>query len=82
MHFIEKQAYKLKLLKKWRIYDVFHMLLLEQNTTKKRQVYENVTELNTGNENSREYKIEAICNSTVYARELAGHLPEFYYLVF
>ena len=29
LHLIGKQAYKLKLPKKWRIYDIFHMLLLE-----------------------------------------------------
>ena len=30
---VGKQGYKLKLLKKWKIHDVFHMSLLEQNTT-------------------------------------------------
>ena len=29
LHLIGKQAYKLKLLRKWRIHDVFHVLLLE-----------------------------------------------------
>ena len=33
-----KQTYKLELPKKWRIHDVFHVLLLEQDITKKRQV--------------------------------------------
>ena len=33
--------------------------------------------------NNKEYKIEDICNSAVYARELeASHLSELYYLVF
>ena len=32
-------------------------------------------------EDSREYEVEAICDSAVYARELAGHLPGLYYLV-
>ena len=41
-----------------------------------------MTELNAGNDEGREYKVEAICNSTVYVRELASHLPGFYYLVF
>lgn len=31
---VKKQVYKLKLLKKWRIYDVFYILFLEQNTIK------------------------------------------------
>ena len=35
---IGKQAYKLKLPKKLRIHDVFHISLLEQDTTKKGQV--------------------------------------------
>ena len=30
---------------------------------------------------SEEYEVEVICNSVVYARELEGHLPGFYYLV-
>ena len=43
---------------------------------------ENVTELDAGDDESREYKMEAICNSAVYTRKSAGHLPELYYLVF
>ena len=32
--------------------------------------------------NNKEYEVESIRNSAVYARELeAGHLPGFYYLV-
>ena len=40
LHPVGKQAYKLELLKKWRIYDVFHVLLLEQDTTRKERVDE------------------------------------------
>ncbi len=29
----------------------------------------------------KEYEVEAICDSAVYARELEGHLPGLYYLV-
>ena len=29
LHPVKKQVYKLKLLKKWKIYDVFHVSLLE-----------------------------------------------------
>ena len=60
---VEKQAYKLELLKKWKIHDVFHVLLLEQNTTKKERVDKNATELaklDTGNNKGGEYKVEAI----------------------
>ena len=38
LHPVSKQAYKLKLPKKWKIYNVFHGFLLEQNTTKKGRV--------------------------------------------
>ena len=59
---------------------VFHVSLLEQDTTRKGRVDENATELDAGDE-SGEYEVEAIRNSAVYARESAGHLPGFYYLV-
>ena len=83
LHPVGKQAYKLELLRKWRIHDVFHMSLLEQDTTRKGQVDENnATELDAG-DNSGKYKVEAIWDSAVYARELeSGHLPGLYYLVF
>ena len=35
LHPVGKQAYKLKLPKNWKIHDVFHVSLLEQDTTKK-----------------------------------------------
>ena len=80
LHLVGKQAYKLELPKKWKIHDVFHVSLLEQDTTRKERV-EKVPELDAGN-NSKEYKIEAIWDSAVYAMELeSGHLPGFYYLV-
>ena len=58
------------------------MSLLEQDTTRKRQIEENnATELNTGNESGK-YEMEAICDSAVYARESkSSHLPRLYYLV-
>ena len=65
------------------IHNVFHVSLLEQNTTKKRRVDKNATELDAGNNDSGEYKVEAIRDSAVYARESeSGHLPGFYYLIF
>ncbi len=71
-----KQAYKIELPKKWRIHDVFHVSLLEQNTTRKGRV-ETAIELDEGD--SEEYEVEAICDSAVYARESEGHLPGLYY---
>ena len=38
LHPLGKQAYKLELPKKWRIHNIFHIFLLEQDTTKKRRV--------------------------------------------
>ena len=56
------------------------MSLLEQDTTKKGQVDKNATELESGD--SEEYKLEAIRDSAVYAKESeSGYLPGFYYLV-
>ena len=69
LHPVQKQAYKLKLLRKWRIHDVFHVLLLEQDITSKGQVDQEARqiEFDAGNNKSGEYKIEAIRDSAVYA---------------
>ena len=57
------------------------MLLLEQDTTRKGWVDENVTELNVGDDNKK-YKVEAIWDSAFYTRKSeSGQLPGFYYLV-
>ena len=80
---VGKKAYKLDFSKKWRIHNVFHVLLLKQNNTRKRRVDDNnnAAELDTGDE-SREYKVEAIQDSAVYARESElGHLLALYYRV-
>ena len=55
------------------------MSLLEQDTIKKERV-EKVPEYNAG-DNSKKYKIEAIRDSAVYARETEGYLPGLDYLV-
>ena len=84
LHPVGKQAYKLELPRKWRIHDVFHVSLLEQDTTRKGRVDENATELaelDAGDDEGGEYEVEAIRDSAVYARESAGHLPGLYYLV-
>ena len=65
LHPVGKQAYKLELPRNWKIHDVFHVSLLEQDTTRK----------------GREYEVEAIRNSVVYAKEADGYLPGLYYLV-
>ena len=54
---------------------------MEQDTIRKERVDEKVTELDFKAGNSEEYKVEAIWDSAVYARDLEGHLPGLYYLV-
>ena len=56
------------------------MLLLEQNITRKGRVDENVTEFKASND--KQYKVEGIWDSAVYAKEsAASHLLELYYLI-
>ena len=59
------------------------MSLLKQDTTRKKRVDdENAEELDVGDKKAGEYKVEAIRDSAVYARESeSGHLLGFYYLV-
>ena len=42
LHPMSSQTYKLELPKRWRIHNVFHLCLLEQNITKKRQIDEKI----------------------------------------
>ena len=59
------------------------MSLLEKDTTRKERVDENVIELDIGDDNSREYKVEAIWDSTVYKRESElNYLLGLYYRLF
>ena len=79
LHSVGKQVYKLELPKKWRIHDVFHVSLLEQDTTKKGRV--NDMQLEFEADDDKEYEVDGIRDSAVYARESAGQLPGLYYLV-
>ena len=82
LHPVEKQTYKLKLPRKWRIHDFFHVSLLEQDSTRKERMNKKVTKLDFEAGNSEEYKLKAIRDSAVYAMKLkSGHLLEFHYLV-
>ncbi len=83
LHLLRKQAYKLELPKKWRIYDIFHVSLLEQDITRKEQVDKITSRLEfESNGDGKEYKVKAIWDSKVYTKELdSDHLPGFYYLV-
>ena len=55
------------------------MSLLEQDTTRKRREF-SVPEFEPGDDD-KEYEMEAIRDSAVYAQEADGHLPGLYYLV-
>ena len=82
LHPVSKQAYKLELPKKWRIHNVFHISLLEQDTTKKRQVNDMQLDFEFEASDDKKYEIDGIWDSTVDAKESATkQLPGFYYLV-
>lgn len=82
LYLVGKQAYKLKLSKKWRIYDVFYVLLLEEDTTRKGWVdkKDKKTKFEAGDK--EEYEVKRIQNSAIYGKKLEkSHLPKLYYLV-
>ncbi len=83
LYLVRKQAYKLELPKKWNIHNVFHVSLLEQDTTRKGRVNETTSRLEFESDgDGKEYKIKTIRNSKVYAKELdSGQLLGLYYLV-
>ena len=61
---------------------MFHVLLLEHDTRRKKRVDEITTQLKfKAGDNGKNYKVEAIWDSVVYARELEGDLLKPYYLV-
>ena len=64
-------------------YDIFHVSLLKQDTTKKGWVDQEVRQIKfDAGDNGEEYKVEVIRDSAVYARESeSGYLPGFYYQV-
>ena len=72
LHPVGKQAYKLELPKKWKIHDVFHVLLLEQDTMKKGQVKDTQLDFEFKAGDDKEYEVDSIRNSTVYVRKSAG----------
>ena len=84
LHPIRKQVYKLELLRKKKIYNVFHVLLLKQDTIKKGRVDKKIRqmEFDVGHYDNEEWEVEAIWESTVYVRKSkSGHLSGLYYLV-
>ena len=57
LHLFGKQAYKLELPARWKIYNMFHVLLVEQDIIKKGQEF-SVPEFKP--DNNKEYELEAI----------------------
>ena len=61
---------------------MFHVLLLEQDTSRKGPVSKEIPELDAGNKDSKEYKMKVFEDNAVYANESKScHLPGLYYLV-
>ena len=57
---------------------MFHVSLLKQNTTKKRRKF-SMPEFKPGN--NKEYEVEAIQDSAIYAKEVDKYLLRLYYFV-
>ena len=59
------------------------MLLLEQDTTKKKQINELFPEpeLEFDTSNNKKYKVKVIRNNAVYIKKTEGYLLGLYYLV-
>ncbi len=83
LHAVGKQAYKLELPTKWKIYNVFHMSLLEQDIIRKVQVDKALPEPEKEFEagDNKEYEVEAIIDSAVYGQQVNNQMPGLYYLV-
>lgn len=68
---MSKQAYKLRLPMKWKIYDVFHVSPLEQEIAKKKRVNEFFKlEFKVGED--KKYKFGAIRDSAIYNKVIEG----------
>ncbi len=71
--------YKLELPTKWKIYDIFHMSLLEQDITRRGQVDkalpESEKDLEFEAEGDKEYEVKVIINSEVYRQQANDQMP-------
>ncbi len=85
LHVVGKQAYKLELLTKWKIYNLFHVSLLEQDTMRRERVDKarpkREKDLEIEARGDKEYEVEAIIDSAVYGQQANDQMPGLYYLV-
>ncbi len=69
-YIVGKQVYKLEVPSKWKIHDVFHVSLLEQDIIRKKRVDNALPESKKDLEfkagGNKEYEVKVIINSTVY----------------
>ena len=87
-HIVRKHVNKLKLLTQWKIYNICHVLLLEQDITRKRRVIQVNQALSKPKKclvfkakNNKKYKVKIIINSTIYSEKANDQILNLYYLV-
>ena len=81
LHPIGKKAYKLKLSKNQRIYEVIH-ISIRIRYHKKRQLNDTQINFKFETSNNEDYIVKKIWDSAVYTKKSAiRQLPEFYYPV-
>lgn len=79
-YLVWKQAYKLELPARRKIYNVFYVLLLKQKYRRKNRINKfSMPKFKMGN--NKKYEIETIQDSAVNAKKTDKHLPRLYYLV-
>ena len=84
-HVVGKQVYKLELSMKWKIYNIFYMSLLEQDTIRKERVDNKAfsePEKNFKAGDDKEYEVKTIIDSAVNGqRANKNQIPSLYYLI-
>lgn len=76
-----KQVYKLKLFKKYQIYNVFNVSLLEQDNTRKGRVIKK-SQFKQKPNNKKKYWVKTIQNSKIYINKVILSLSNLYFLIF
>lgn len=81
---VRKQAYRLKLPAKWRIYLVFYVSLLERDITRREAVDQNIADQLKFEEGEQpEQEIDSIIEGMVFVKKAIDGRPlELYYLIY